>query len=205
MARMSLPSDGLCGSGVAAHCRGSGGHLPVLQCSGATATAAWLPGWHQPHRAVPLVNATLACSLLQSLILTGRAPPAPHAGNPSTLYDSVHSQLLSLPDATLVYPAHDYKGRTCSSVGEERTHNLRLTKSKEQFVEIMDNLGEGRWGRGGGVACGLGLQPHLTAVCGAACTATGGCLLLRASQGLLPGPGAPAGSAGLCMQGLAAS
>jgi sulfur dioxygenase len=62
----------------------------------------------------------------------------------------VHSQLLSLPDATLVYPAHDYKGRTCSSVGEEKAHNLRLTKSKEQFVEIMDNLGEqqgGGWRR----------------------------------------------------------
>jgi len=62
-------------------------------------------------------------------------------GSASRLYESVHSQLFNLPDATLVYPAHDYKGRTASSIGEEKAHNPRLTKPKEEFVEIMDNLG----------------------------------------------------------------
>lgn len=63
------------------------------------------------------------------------------AGDAGRLYESVHSQLFNLPDATIVYPAHDYKGRTASSIGEEKAHNLRLTKPKEEFVEIMDSLG----------------------------------------------------------------
>jgi sulfur dioxygenase len=53
----------------------------------------------------------------------------------------VHSQLFKLPDSTLVYPAHDYKGRTASSIAEEKAHNPRLTKSREEFVTVMDNLG----------------------------------------------------------------
>ncbi len=62
------------------------------------------------------------------------------AGSATTLYHSVHSQLFSLPPGTLVYPAHDYKGRTCSSVAEEAAHNPRLTKTEEEFVQIMTNL-----------------------------------------------------------------
>ena len=41
---------------------------------------------------------------------------------------------------TLVYPAHDYKGNTCSSVGEEKSLNPRLSKSKTEFVEVMNGL-----------------------------------------------------------------
>ena len=37
--------------------------------------------------------------------------------------ESVHNQLFSLPDTTLVYPAHDYKGRTQSTIGDEKTSN----------------------------------------------------------------------------------
>ncbi|KAJ3088924.1 Ethylmalonic encephalopathy 1 [Quaeritorhiza haematococci] len=62
-------------------------------------------------------------------------------GSASTLYDSVHSKLFTLPDETLVFPGHDYKGRTVSSIGEEKKFNLRLTKSKGEFIKIMDNLG----------------------------------------------------------------
>lgn len=53
----------------------------------------------------------------------------------------MHSKIFSLPDDCLIYPAHDYKGRTVSSVLEEKMHNPRLTKSKEEFVDIMANLG----------------------------------------------------------------
>jgi hypothetical protein len=46
-----------------------------------------------------------------------------------------------LPDETLVYPAHDYKGDTVSTIGEERTHNPRLqVRSAEEYVELMNNL-----------------------------------------------------------------
>ncbi|KAF8068169.1 Ethe1 [Scenedesmus sp. PABB004] len=62
-------------------------------------------------------------------------------GDAELLYDSLHSRLFSLPPDTLVYPAHDYKGRTASSIGEERAHNPRLTKSRAEFVAIMEGLG----------------------------------------------------------------
>nr|XP_054927160.1 uncharacterized protein LOC126531457 isoform X1 [Dermacentor andersoni]XP_054927161.1 uncharacterized protein LOC126531457 isoform X1 [Dermacentor andersoni] len=61
-------------------------------------------------------------------------------GNPERLYDSVHSQILSLPIDYNLYPAHDYKGQTTTTVGEELKYNPRLTKSKEEFVDIMNNL-----------------------------------------------------------------
>ena len=61
-------------------------------------------------------------------------------GNPEELYASVHKQIFSLPAETLLYPAHDYKGRMVSTVQEEKQFNLRLNKSPLQFVEIMKNL-----------------------------------------------------------------
>ena len=63
-------------------------------------------------------------------------------GDAATLYQSIHEQIFSLPDNTLVYPGHDYKGHTMSTVSEEKTHNPRLntTISKEQFIQIMSEL-----------------------------------------------------------------
>ena len=63
-------------------------------------------------------------------------------GSSEKLFDSVRNQLFVLPDETFVYPAHDYKGRTVSTIGEEKALNPRLgmAKSKEEFVEIMNNL-----------------------------------------------------------------
>lgn len=62
-------------------------------------------------------------------------------GSSSTLYDSVHNQIFSLPETFLLYPGHDYTGQSVTSVGEEKKHNRRLTKSKTEFVKIMDALG----------------------------------------------------------------
>ncbi|KAK5861999.1 hypothetical protein PBY51_017432 [Eleginops maclovinus] len=56
------------------------------------------------------------------------------------LYESVHQKIFTLPDQCLVYPAHDYLGQTVSTVGEERRFNPRLTKTEEEFVNIMNNL-----------------------------------------------------------------
>lgn len=65
-------------------------------------------------------------------------------GDPSMLYDSVQGRILSLPKDFLLYPAHDYKGCSVTSVEEEQLYNPRLTKSKEEFVKIMENLGLAR-------------------------------------------------------------
>ena len=61
-------------------------------------------------------------------------------GSSDLLYDSVHSQIFTLPPNTLVYPAHDYKGLTSSTVEEEKTLNPRLTKTKQEFKVIMAGL-----------------------------------------------------------------
>jgi len=61
-------------------------------------------------------------------------------GNPEVLYDSVHAKLFSLPETTLVLPAHDYKGRAYSTIAAEKSSNPRLSKSKAEFLEIMRNL-----------------------------------------------------------------
>ncbi|CAI5478460.1 unnamed protein product [Closterium sp. Yama58-4] len=62
-------------------------------------------------------------------------------GDAAQLYRSVHSQILSLPPDTLLFPAHDYQGRTVTSVEEEQKYNPRLTKGEEAFKAIMDGLG----------------------------------------------------------------
>jgi len=63
-------------------------------------------------------------------------------GSAASLYQSVHEQIFSLPDDFAIYPGHDYKGRTASTVGEEKRHNARLGggKTVEEFTVIMDNL-----------------------------------------------------------------
>lgn len=62
-------------------------------------------------------------------------------GDARTLYRSVHDQILSLPDNTWLYPGHDYKGRTVTTVAEEKRYNPRLTLSEDAFVELMAGLG----------------------------------------------------------------
>jgi sulfur dioxygenase len=61
-------------------------------------------------------------------------------GSSETLYDSVHQRIFTLPDRTQLFPGHDYKGRSVTSVAEERMHNPRLTQTKEEFVNTMANL-----------------------------------------------------------------
>jgi len=64
-------------------------------------------------------------------------------GDARTLYRRVHEQIFTLPDATRVYPGHDYKGRTVSTVGDEKRHNARLGhgRSEGDFIALMNGLG----------------------------------------------------------------
>ncbi len=63
-------------------------------------------------------------------------------GDAGSLYDSVHHCLFTLPDATLVYPAHDYNNRHVSTILQEKERNPRLggDRNLEDFVELMNNL-----------------------------------------------------------------
>src|SRR5437870_1103049 len=64
-------------------------------------------------------------------------------GDPRAMYRSVHTKILSLPEACLLYPGHDYRGLMVTSVGEERRFNPRLggQLSEDDFVGYMRNLG----------------------------------------------------------------
>ncbi len=64
------------------------------------------------------------------------------SGDSRQLYRSVHEQLYSLPDDTVVYPAHDYEGRMCTTIGEEKRFNPRLNLQigLDEFVDIMEAL-----------------------------------------------------------------
>ena len=54
---------------------------------------------------------------------------------------SIFNKLLKLPETTFVYPAHDYKGDTVSTIGEEKLFNPRLkVKSMDEYAELMNNL-----------------------------------------------------------------
>lgn len=62
-------------------------------------------------------------------------------GDAGTLYDSVTKKLFTLPDATLVYPAHDYRGQTVSTIGEEKSWNPRFVgRDRSNFIQLMNNL-----------------------------------------------------------------
>src|SRR5260370_41022806 len=76
-----------------------------------------------------------------SLLLRVTGPTDFQNGDPRQQYESIFGRLLKLPDATLVYPAHDYKGDTVSPIGEERAYNPRLqVKSVDEYVDLMNNL-----------------------------------------------------------------
>jgi len=75
-----------------------------------------------------------------TLLIRGCGRTDFQGGSSSQLYHSVHSQIFTLPKDTLIYPAHDYKGFSVSTVGEEIQYNPRLTKDEETFTSIMENL-----------------------------------------------------------------
>ncbi len=63
-------------------------------------------------------------------------------GDAGAQYDAVTQKLFTLPDDTVVWPAHDYNGRTSSTIGHEKRKNPRFAgKSREEYIEIMANLG----------------------------------------------------------------
>jgi sulfur dioxygenase len=76
-----------------------------------------------------------------TLLIRGTGRTDFQNGDPRAQYDSIFNKLLKLPEDTLVFPAHDYKGETVSTIGEEKTFNPRLqVKSVEEYAELMNNL-----------------------------------------------------------------
>ena len=76
-----------------------------------------------------------------TLLINGTGRTDFQNGSSYDAYNSLFDRLLKLPEETLVYPAHDYKGNKFSSIGKEKNNNPRLqVNSAEEYAEIMDNL-----------------------------------------------------------------
>lgn len=75
------------------------------------------------------------------LLIRGSGRTDFQQGDPRKSWDSIVNRLFSLPDETLVYPGHDYKGWTVSSIAEEKHYNPRLAgRSEDEYVETMNGL-----------------------------------------------------------------
>jgi sulfur dioxygenase len=76
-----------------------------------------------------------------TLLIRGTGRTDFQNGDPRAQFDSIFNKLLKLPEQTLLFPAHDYKGDTVSTIGEEKRFNPRLqVKSIDEYVDLMNNL-----------------------------------------------------------------
>ncbi len=76
-----------------------------------------------------------------TLLIRGTGRTDFQNGSARAQYDSIFGRLLKLPDETMVFPAHDYKGDTVSTIGEEKRYNPRLqVRSVDEYIELMNNL-----------------------------------------------------------------
>ena len=76
-----------------------------------------------------------------TLLINGTGRTDFQNGNSKDAYNSLFNRILKLPDETLLYPAHDYKGETVSTIGKEKKLNPRLQVSNvNEYIEIMNNL-----------------------------------------------------------------
>lgn len=111
----------------------------ILEVGSVIIETIFTPGHSASHIAY-LVNKTHLLTG-DALFIRGCGRTDFQGGDPGTLYDVVTQRLFTLPDDTLVYPAHDYKGRTVSTIGEEKRLNPRFSdRSRSQFITIMNNL-----------------------------------------------------------------
>lgn len=101
------------------------------------------PG-HTDHHFAYLID-----NSIQNMVFTGDALLIEacgrtdfQSGSAEILYKSINEKLFSLPDETIIYPGHDYSGKTISSIKQEKQRNPRLgnNKSLQEFVKIMNDL-----------------------------------------------------------------
>ena len=102
-----------------------------------------LGAMHTPGHTRDSMCLTLADRVFtgDTLLIGGAGRSDLPTGDPYALYESLFEKLLTLPPETLVFPAHDYKGRSHSTIGAEIADNPRLQKrERAEFVAMMQNL-----------------------------------------------------------------
>jgi len=110
----------------------------VLGCDGVQLRALYTPG--HTDESFSLVGADRVFTG-DVLLIRGTGRTDFQNGDPRDSYDSIFNKLLRLPDETLIYPAHDYRGCTVSTIAEERQWNPRLqVQSVEEYVGLMNDL-----------------------------------------------------------------
>ncbi|MFN6583117.1 MAG: MBL fold metallo-hydrolase [Aulosira sp. ZfuVER01] len=111
----------------------------ILQLGSVQIQAIATPGHTDSHMAY-LVNGTHLLTG-DALFIGGCGRTDFQNGDPGLLYDVVTQKLFTLPDDTWVFPGHDYQGRTVSTIGEQKSSNLRFVgRNRSQFIELMNNL-----------------------------------------------------------------
>jgi sulfur dioxygenase len=103
-----------------------------------------VPG-HTPGCVAYVADDLSAAFVGDAILIRGCGRTDFQGGDPGQLYDSVKAQILGgdLPDATVLYVAHDYSGRTVTTVGEEKRLNPRLTLDRAAFVRLMEERFDG--------------------------------------------------------------
>jgi sulfur dioxygenase len=77
-----------------------------------------------------------------TLLIRGTGRTDFPGGDPGAQYDAITQKLFMLPDSTLVFPAHDYRGNVCSTIGDEKRSNARIVgRSRDAYIALMNNLG----------------------------------------------------------------
>lgn len=134
----------------------------ILQLGAILIEAIATPGHTDSHMAYRVGGDRVFTG--DALLIRGCGRTDLQGGDPGTLYDSVTQRLFTLPDATLVYPAHDYRGHTMSTIGEEKQWNPRFVeqdsptcnqatatktlwpavrlrqRERPDFIQLMENL-----------------------------------------------------------------
>lgn len=114
-------------------------HGEVMNVGEVEIQAIATPGHTDSHMAY-LVNGDRVLTG-DALFIRGCGRTDFQSGDAGTLYDSVTENLFTLPGRTLVYPAHDYRGHSVSTIAEEEQWNPRFTgRTRDQFIEFMNGL-----------------------------------------------------------------
>jgi len=115
------------------------GHGDKIKFGGQELHVAETPG--HTEGCVTYIHKEAGCAFTgDALLIRGCGRTDFQGGSSKTLYKSVWSNIFSLPESTIIYPAHDYRGQTQSTVLEEKKYNPRLTKTEDEFIDIMANL-----------------------------------------------------------------
>lgn len=158
-----IHADHITGTGAIRACTGCKGLVPqnasidcasgfvehgeVLAVGGVAIKAIETHGHTDSHMAYLVEGDRLLTG--DTLLIRGCGRTDFQGGSPKTLYDHVTQRLFSLADSTQVYPAHDYRGQSVSTIGEEKRWNPRFVdfesespqlRGRADFVQLMNNL-----------------------------------------------------------------